>query len=212
LDQAERLFTGHPDIIALRFEILCQAGFIDAALAVRAEIAGRNQLSFWVWVQGVGLELDLGNLSAVADALRAPPSSQSAKESARICLLRGQLAEAQWQPEHAVAYYGQAIQIEPDNAWLHQEMSRACLLALNIEEAWKHLGKSLKLGAGAAVQRGQSIKVSQSHLGQIADEFRIDSRALAQLQELRRLPPETRINSAIWFAGLRTTRPRRLSY
>jgi hypothetical protein len=189
------LFVGHPDVADARFQTFCQAGHLKAALNARVGIGDRARTSFWLWVQCVGLELDLGRLSDVAEALRTPPPCRSPRETARIHFLRGQLAEAQWQLDDAVACYAQAIHFDQRDGWLHQEMSRVYLLVLDVEQAWQHLAESLRPNRGAALLHGQSTKVSQSHLGQIIDEFRLDDFALAELRGLRKLPPERRLVS-----------------
>jgi len=193
LKRAEAAFAGHPDIVAERFHILCQAGLLEAASAVRAGIGSQAPHSFWFWARSVQLDLDLGDLSQAADALQAPPRRQSPREAARVAALRGALAEAHWRPDEAAIHYGEAIRLDPRDPWLHQERARACLLALDVEGAWRHMGQSLVLDQAAVRLRGQSMHVSQTHLGQLIDEFRLDTTTLSELQALRNLPPEARI-------------------
>jgi mannosyltransferase OCH1-like enzyme len=108
-------------------------------------------------------------------------------------VLRGQLAEAQLNFEEAREHYGTALALNPRDGWARAEMFRICMMLLNIEEARRHLEEWTRLNTPAMVARGRSTNVSQSHMGQVYDEFALNKDLVNQLAHIRTLPPAERI-------------------
>jgi tetratricopeptide (TPR) repeat protein len=192
LDVAATAFGADPAIAARRADLLRQAGQWQDARAVIGVCAAEVQRHFGLWMQNVQLEVSAGEYDSAATALRDPPAT-STHEMGRVCLLKGQLAEAGWRHEEAAALYREALEHNPSDYLAHSELARASLLLLDIESARQHLRASTGLHMSRKLLRGQSLNPSQSMLGQIFNEFVLDRAVLDGLVALRGAPPSERI-------------------
>jgi tetratricopeptide (TPR) repeat protein len=192
LDRAIASCGRHPQIIAKRIELRRLArDWADAQALIHqdSEEAGRQ---FSIWSQSVLLGIAIGEMAAVERALQNPPATTIA-ERARVKLFQGQVAEAKWDLELALRLFDEAIALSPDDSWYHFEAARVCLKLLKLNDARVHLAESIKLSQSTYILRGLSARVSQTHLGQIVDEFALDQEQLEQLREMQTLAPELRI-------------------
>jgi tetratricopeptide (TPR) repeat protein len=203
LDEAEtRLAAAAPGraaVAARRVELLRRAGHWEAALRVARRSRAAWPLSFPLWVQSFLIELPVGGADAVAACLDAAPAG-GAEEQARLHHLRGQAAEAAWNLDAAAEHYGAALALAPDDAWVHMDLARAHMLRLDAVAARAHLLASARLQAGTARLEGRSPNVSQTHYGQILDEYDLEPEGLAALAALRALPPAERIAPTLALA------------
>lgn len=192
LDQALERFGPDAALRVKRLEILRATGRYDAlraGLAVEAEAIATHP---GIWSAAFRLEMLEGRHAAAAALLAAAPA-RSLPEQARLALFRGQLAEAEWDLPAARRHYAEALRLNPEDGWTHMEMARASMLAVEVEAARHHLGRSVGAQASARILRGQPIRTSQTHLGQILDEFLLDQDALRRLADLQAAPPGGRI-------------------
>jgi len=169
----------HPTLAAARIELLRQLG--DWAGA-RAAIPNTPPHDFELCRQICQLHLALGEFAALAETLDAAPA-RTPHQRADVLHLRAEHAEALWQLDEAAAFRRQALALNPDDAWTQSLAARLALLRLRLDEAATHLRHSVRLAAAGAQLRGESSNLSQSHLGQLFDEFRLDP---AQIDQLRR--------------------------
>lgn len=192
LGRAALAGTAAADILAARIEVFKRAGDWPA---VRAALAGAPDLvarHFRLWVEQVQCDLAHGELAAAAAALPAAPCA-SIRDLARVTMLRGQIAEAQWRLDEALTQYREAVRLSPLDPGMTNDLARVCLLRLDLAEAGRLNARSLQLEATAAKLRGRSLRPAQSHLGQVLDEFRMDRAAAARLAALLALPPGQRV-------------------
>ena len=82
----------------------------------------------------------------------------------------------------------------PNDAGAHFELARVSLKLLDLEACRFHLGQQIGITASSRRLRGQSLNASQTHVGQILDEFALDGAQLDALRHIRLLPPERQIS------------------
>ena len=115
-------------------------------------------------------------------------NATNASEVARVAQLRGQLAEAQYDYPGARSHYEAATRLTPADGWAHMDLARASLMELDTGTARAELAAFAKSSKSYLVPKGQSINLSQSHLGQLLEDFELDQSALAKLREARAMP------------------------
>jgi tetratricopeptide (TPR) repeat protein len=195
LEDASARFGSQPAIALRRAEILGQSGELRAARAILAAASGAAPHHHGLRVRAAQAALAAGEAGAARDLLAdsgaCPP--QTVADHAALALLRGQLADARWQPAAALAAFDAALRLDPRHAGALAESARACLLLMDAEGAWRRLEASLRVSASSLKLRGRSARASQHHLGQILDEFRLDPETVARLAVLGTLPAVERI-------------------
>lgn len=192
LSTATRLFGRQPEITAKRVELLRGLRDWSAARAVMNEAADEAARHFALWAQQIQLCLATGDRDGARRVLAQPPAT-TIEERSQALVYRGLWAEAEWGFDEAVDHYRQAIVLSPESTWAHSEMSRACMLALRLDEAQSHLWTSINLKAARHLLKGWSLNASQNSLGQIMDEFTLDRALVRELQTARALPIPERI-------------------
>ncbi len=196
LDAADAVFPpadpSRAVVAAKRIELLRRAGHWQAALELSRHTRAAWPADFPVWVQGFLIELLAGGSVGIAACLAAAPAAGAA-DQARLAQCRGQAAEAAWQLDAAAGHYAQALATTPDDPWVHMDMARAQMLRLDPVAARAHLRIMAQLQAGTARLAGRSPNVSQTHYGQILDEYELEPDGLAALLALRDRAPAERI-------------------
>jgi mannosyltransferase OCH1-like enzyme len=119
------------------------------------------------------------------------PSTQV--ERAIHAHLAGLLAEARFQYSAAAAQYRTAVGFNPIDPNLYLDFARLSLITLDLEACEQALRSFTGLTQSSALRRGLSPKLRQNFVGQLLDEFRLDSEALSQLLELRSLSDERQL-------------------
>lgn len=192
LERATAALGPQAEITAGRIELLKPRGAWPQVRAVldgaAAEIAG----SFRLWVERVQCDIAYGKFAAAEAMLAAPPAT-SARDLARVAMLRGYIAEARWNLEEAVGHYREALRLSPSDPGMHNELARADLLRLDLDGAGEHNAISVRLNATAARLRRESLSPAQTHLGQVLDEYRMDRAATDMLAKLSERPAAERI-------------------
>jgi tetratricopeptide (TPR) repeat protein len=192
LDAAEAACGQHPQIMAKRVE-LCRRERDWAGARALLERTGQTMAQhFCLWAERVQLAIVTGDDNAADKAFERVPAG-TVEERSRASVFRGQLAEARWQLEEALAHYRQAIALQPGIAGDHFAASRVCLKLLDFAACRDHLAQSVRLNTSMNIVRRLSQNISQTHVGQLLDEFTIDRAVLAGLESLRNVSPEGRI-------------------
>ena len=171
-----------------RVALLALAGDWPAALAAAAGPADDFSLGY----QRAAVLLALGAWDRFDAEVAAAPAT-TAHQRADVLRLAGEAAEARWDHAGAQSLLDQATALNPRDAWAHTLAARMRLMRFDVAGARASLGIAAGLGAEAARRRGQATHVSQSHLGQLLDEFRLDAGLLAELAGIAGLPAEVRI-------------------
>jgi mannosyltransferase OCH1-like enzyme len=194
LSEAVDQLGPRPELIARQSEIAWLDGDWSGARAALAQVGDRLHLDLPLWMQHVRLCLTLGDYPATEAALADPPV-WTASEQALAWLFRGQLAEAQWRLADAEACYLESARLNPNDAGVEADLARVCLTLFKLERAWRHQDRSLQLVASASWLRGHSSRVSQSHVGHIGNELRLDAALSARLCGLMHQASDSRLDS-----------------
>ena len=185
--QARERFRSCPEIDAVEVDLLRKQRDLRGARAVlqRADTAGLS--SFWLSTHRIQIETSTAHYDN-AEALLSKMNATSASELARVALLRGQIAEAQYDYPGAISHYEAATRLTPADGWAHMDLARASLMELDTGTARAELATFAKSSKSYLVPKGQSINLSQSHVGQLLEDFELDQSALAKLREARAMP------------------------
>ncbi|MBR0756432.1 tetratricopeptide repeat protein [Bradyrhizobium jicamae] len=195
--EARDKLGAHPEITGTEIELLRhQRDWSRAMSILDEEFARTPRQNFWLWSHRVQIATMTADYDRAAEALDKSPAS-SVVDHARVALLRGQLAEAQFRYDDAISAYRESIAGNPSDAWAHFELARAALMNLDLETSRTALGHFIRISRSSLLLKGQSLSPSQNHVGQLLDEFVLDGEALAELKRIWGQPREDR------FKGLR---------
>jgi tetratricopeptide (TPR) repeat protein len=184
---------GHlPEIVSLEIDLLCHLRNWRAALCI-IERQPAAYKTFWIWYHEARISIVTGDLVRAASVLATTPWSSTTDQS-RIEILRGLLAEAQFNYADAIQAYRRSIALAPGDAWPHFELARAAMLALDVDNARQALVAYANLARPSLLLKGQAINPSQNHVGQLLDEFLLDGEALAALKLVRQDSSESQLN------------------
>ena len=192
LDQADGLAGPYPEIRAVRANFYMQVRDWDAAYQLLLDPAAQTPRHSCLWTLLAKLAITTGDYELAEATLPAAPAT--VHDASRACLFRGLIAEARWDLDLAVDYYRQAVSLAPNDGGAHFELSRVSLKLLDLDACRFHLGQQIGISASSLRLRGQSLNVSQTHVGQILDEFALDGTQLEALRHVRLLPPNQQIS------------------
>jgi tetratricopeptide (TPR) repeat protein len=180
-----------PAIAAKRIALLRQTGETYLALAEARAATDAFAENFQLWQARFGCEILVGSDTEIENCLAAMRPG-TAHQRAAVMRLSGNAAEAKWRLAEAIRHYEAATALNPLDAGLRQDLVRANVLMLDIAAARLHLQKFCEQTAPATRLQGKSLNISQSHFGQIIDEYSMDGPALAELAALQKQPPGPR--------------------
>jgi tetratricopeptide (TPR) repeat protein len=192
LTQISTMFAQAPEIATKLVNVLRQTGDHYEARRLARDATARFPRQFWLWVERFLVEILLSPDAEVAACLAAMPAV-TPPEQAIAARLQGNFAERQGKLDEAVARYEAAALASPDNAGIRFDLVRLKLLLLDIDAAKAHLRRYCALMAPIT----KSVNISQTHFGQMIDEYSMDRQVLQELIALNMLPPAERA------AGLR---------
>ena len=170
-----------PELELMQAQILNDRGQYAAACALLQKAAARFPSHFEISFQYVLSLLSCGDFEAARRATDAFPA-YSPHERARQLVLRGSIAAAEWDLEQSYEYFLEASQINPADPWSSNCAAQSALLRLDIDSAKTHLETSTRLNAGHRCKNRGGLKPSQTQIGQLLDEFRIDAGSLQRLR------------------------------
>ena len=155
----------------------------DLALA-RARLAEATVLfpsSFDVWFQRTLAHIVFGDFDQAAEALQIR-TSPNAREQARAAFLQAQFEISQWRLETGYAKLLESLQFNPNECWINEGVARISLMRLDLDAAERHLSLALQNDPSHRLKQAGRWRISQSHTGQLYDEYRLDGEALKRLQ------------------------------
>ncbi len=187
LDEALAVIGPNAELQARRIDLLRDAGDYPAIAALAADPAIRATRHPGLWASMVRALLRFAELDEIEDWLaRAPRGSIGAAAEAEE--FRGALFEASWRFPEALAHYRHVVRIDPNRHSIEQDIARVSLVELEVENARAALDRYVRLCAGDRSLRGESTKASQTHVGQLLDEYRLDSETVEALLAIKRAP------------------------
>jgi tetratricopeptide (TPR) repeat protein len=166
-----------PETESVRARILTDRGDHAAARVLLERAATRFPTNFDIWFQRIAALIACGDFDA-ARAATAAPSGWGQAEKAKVEMLRGQIAAAEWDLDKAYGFFVEASKLNAEDPWTHDCAARMAMLRLDVEAAERHLEASVRASPAHRVRHGGSWKASQTHLGQLLDEFRMDKAAI----------------------------------
>jgi tetratricopeptide (TPR) repeat protein len=165
-----------------------EAGDLTLALNLMHEATVKFPGNFWLVVERMQAALLVGRQDVELDFLRRV-RARSLSEHAYRHLFLGRFAERTAQLDNALRHYQAATRANPQDITAHIELARVKIIRLDLDGARHHLKRITEINPGAILRRGGSLNISQSHLGQILDEYALDHNVLSQLRALSTLSP-----------------------
>ena len=207
LDEALDLLAGasanaaRPELAARRAALLRRAGRREEALALVRAAAAASPASFPLWYERFENErfaVPPGDaaLSTLEPLLAAAPAARP-HERALLGLAHGLLAEQRWDLSAAAAAFRAAIALDGGIGALHEALARVSLLRCDPATARQHLRHAMRLAAPMRRLQGLSLHLAHTHLGQILDEFVMDTEVLGAVAASQALPPAARIDALL---------------
>jgi tetratricopeptide (TPR) repeat protein len=192
LHAAEARFGRAPDILLERTRLLREAGALQQALEMARQAQAEHPAHFALWFDRFHLELRLSAVSAVQACLDlAMP--QTALEAGQVLCARARLAQRMGEPDQAAAHFTASLVLYPQHPTALNELFDLHLRALDLDGAAAVQARHAALEAGNRLMRGSTANASQSHLGQLLNDFLIDRAAIRELAAVRPLRPEEQV-------------------
>ena len=182
LSACEARFGATIELTAFRARLLRDRADIAGALAAFAAASAAHPERFDLWADRIFCMIKCGQFVEAEVGLAKPPPC-SGRENAQVALLRGQLAMAQWDADRAFSCFTDGLQINSSDSWLQELAARAALLRADTEASVEYIRNSAQTSASHRSHHGGACRPMQSIVGQLADEYRMDSKALTRLQE-----------------------------
>ena len=202
LDEGERKCGSQPALVVRRSEIMRRIGRTDLARAILHTGCTRHPELAWLQIKVQQMEVALGEFATATQQL-AEIEPRTGHERALWHFCRGQVADAEWRLNDSANEYGSAVALHPDEPWFHHELARVNLLRLDFETARKHLSRYTVLATRGS--RGKrSPNVSQTHLGQILDEFALGTDVIGEIRDAQLA---TGIHRVQTFGNIAATQP-----
>jgi tetratricopeptide (TPR) repeat protein len=175
-------------------EMLKSGGDLKAATA--AAESGRKTFprNARLQVQAALLDVELGRFERARERL-SQAAPLNSRERAGLKFAAGMSCLAQWRLKEAKALIGSAENENPDDGWILDRLIHAELIDFDLEKAGGHLRQLARLNRGINHVKGVSDSPSQSHYGQLFDEFRLDRDACAQTREALELEDGAKIET-----------------
>ena len=172
-------FAADPDLEYQRIDMLRQTGRLAEAVEASRAAQRRFDAHFRLRWQGACLDVDLGRFDEAARAGRTiKPANRW--EAAGCAFLAGYGAMAQWEFAAARGHLEAACAANPEDGWALNRLIHCHLMLFDLEAARASLQALAKLNRSLNQIKGKSTAYSQTHYGQIFDEFRLDAEALAE--------------------------------
>ena len=192
LEEQEREQGPLPALRVKRAALLRQAGRYPEAVVLVREATALEPENFWLWFERFFCEMQAGPGSAVAECLaRMPVSGLGDYAMRQRC--RGLYAESRLMYGTAQHYYREAAALAPKDTAARNDLVRSGFITLQLDLALAQLRRVGELDASNNKLLGRALNVSQTHYGQILDEYRLDQTAAAEAAQLWRCAPHARL-------------------
>ena len=192
LDQAEAALGSNPVIAGRRAGLLRRIGLWREALAAARALTQAAPGDFSAWMERLACENCLGSEADIDACLAAAPAG-TRSEQGRLARMRARVHEDRGQWGAAAADYQAAVALDPEHAEGHFMRTRFCLSTLDLAGARSGLQAFMDANAVTFRLRGQSRRSSQTHFGQLLDEYALDAVAVAAVQHAQTLPVAARV-------------------
>jgi tetratricopeptide (TPR) repeat protein len=202
LQAAERRFGRTAEIWGETIRRLRERGETHRALAEARAAQVAHPLHFGRWSDRFSLEFQLSPVATVAHCISLAPA-QSRAEDAQVLAAQARLAMGRREPERAIALFEAALALQPEDRGFLTELFGLHLRALELPQAATYHSRLAALEAHGRRMRGTTANASQSHHGQLLNDFLVDRSAVAELAAIRAAAAETRIAGFLAFTRAR---------
>ncbi|MBB5372747.1 tetratricopeptide repeat protein [Acidocella aromatica] len=175
-----------------RAALLRQTGRYHEAVALARASTALGPENFWLWFERFFCEMQVGPGSAVAECLARMPVS-GVREYAMRQRCRGLYAESRLMYGTARHYYREAEALAPEDTAPYNDLVRTGFITLQLDDALAQLRRVGELDASNNKLLGRALNVSQTHYGQILDEYRMDQAVAAKAVRLWQCTPRERL-------------------
>ena len=196
LDEAEAALGSNTLVGIRRVGLLRRIGHWPQALAAARALTHTAPRDFSAWMERLACETCLGSEDDIDVCLAAAPASTRV-EQARLARMRARVSEDRGEWAAAAADYKAAMTLDPEHAEGHFMWTRFCLSTLDLEGARAGLRAFMRANAVTFRLRGQSRHASQTHFGQLLDEYSLDREAVDAAREAQARPVAERVASIL---------------
>lgn len=200
LDAAERRFGTAPEIAARRSELLAASGRWGEALAIAQAASLAHPAHFWSWRQRADLELRIGDPAATQRLLRETPAS-TPQEQSEAELRRGLFAADRWQFGNAIECFERALALNPYNGGAAIHLAASHLLTLDVKRSREFVRQHIDIEAAQRSAQRLASNISQTHVGQLIDEYALEPAALNEMRAALDLDLSERLSVLRAIAG-----------
>lgn len=180
-----------PRLRAKRIALLRTTGHYHEALALARAGNQAAPENFQIALERCHCELLVGDQTGITASLKAMRPS-TVKERAWHYRCLGMAAENLSQFSKAAHFYLAGAALAPEDTGIRNSLVRVKMLTFELPEARQHLAAATQADANNRRLRGKSLNMSQTHFGQMLDEYRMDEVMLTRITNLRNLPPAPR--------------------
>jgi tetratricopeptide (TPR) repeat protein len=182
----------NPQISDKRLAIVRRSGESLLALSLARSATAAAPHHFQHWVERFHCEMLVGSDAEVDECLaRMLPATLH--QRAMVRRFTGNVAESRWQLADATLHYEAASVMNDRDAGIEHDLVRVKILQLDLPAALQHLRRYSERTAHLTRLQGRSPHISQTHYGQILDDYRLDEALLAKLTAIQPLQPSERV-------------------
>ncbi len=184
--EAAEAVSGQTALVRIRrIGLLRRCGHWHEALALARQATADAPHDVGCWMERLSCEVCLGTPADIDNCLAQAPAA-TGRDRARLARMRASVMEDRGDWAQAEAGYREAATLDPHAAETHFMHARFCLSALDLPGARAALRAYMHLSAATLRLRGQSRHASQTHFGQVLDEYALDHADLPALREAAR--------------------------
>jgi tetratricopeptide (TPR) repeat protein len=189
-------FGPMPETFLLEASMLRNRGAGAEALRLFSEASARFPTHFALWFERVLSLISFGSYDEAEKALDAR-ANFSAGEMALSLFLRAEIAAAQWKLDEAYALVCRGLEFNAFDTRINEVAVRISLQRADIDSAQRHLEAAVRNNSGHRLTHKGASKPSQTHLGQLLNEYRLDNDLFERLRDCM-----TTEDSVMRLAGL----------
>ena len=185
-----------PEIALVKSDQEKQLGKYPAALASLRQATDAFPASFPLLIQRVLLEIEIGRF-AEAEARLESTKPATTLEKCQVLIARSAIALANWRIKDARELLEQAQSLDASNSWIYSKLILCDLLDVDFAAAKRNLRRQSSLNCAEIAARGWSRNFSQSHYGQLFDEFRLDEDAASRVKSALDMDIDERVEISV---------------
>ncbi len=169
-----------------------QQGFLDESYELLVTAHEDLPHEFWPCIRARPPRSNLA-ISLPRRPLPPLPPPPAANEAVLVAKLQAQFHKARWALDAAIEFIDSAIAIDDADPALFYEGARLKMITLDLQGSRDDLVAYADIHAATIGQERRSANPSQSHVGQLYEEYTIDMELRANLVQLRKLSSERQV-------------------